>query len=129
MQCFVPQLQTPKQVPNSTPRKTGVKNGTSLGDGKHTNQRAGLLLTFAFSSPSSVLLALCRDLSIYLVTAGRRVGSLCQEQFIKLMEKSKNIKLNNRAAGLGVYIIIQPDLVKRRVESLALTIAPPKKMV
>lgn len=46
-------------------------------------------------------------LSISLVRAGRRVASLCQEQFIKLMEKSKNIKLNNRVVGLGVFIIIQ----------------------
>lgn len=39
------------------------------------------------------------------------------------MEKSKNIKLNN---GFGVFIIIQPDLVKHSAESLALIIAPPK---
>lgn len=43
------------------------------------------------------------------------------------MEKNKNIKLNNRAVGFGVFIIIQPDLVKRRAESLALIIAPPKR--
>lgn len=65
-------------------------------------------------------------LSVYLIRAGKRAGPFCQEQLRKPKEKSKNKNEVKRLGGWGFIIIIQPDLVRRVAESLALLTAHQK---